>query len=545
MKQARIFQLSTQVANQIAAGEVVERPFSVVKELLENAIDANATKIDIDIEGAGLHLIRIRDNGDGIHKDDLALAFAPHATSKIRTQNDLEAISSMGFRGEALASIASISRCRLMSKPALQDKAWQIQNPQLNAAITPVAHPNGTTIEVEDLFFNTPVRRKFLRSEKTEFQAIEEMVKRVALAFTHVNITLKHQQKVVRHFPAVKGDLSNRVAKICGQQFVNNAAYVSMQAGTMRLEGWLGFPDFGKRTADCQYFFVNQRMIKDRLINHVIKTLYSESAKMVLGTYPCFVLYLTIDPTEVDVNVHPTKQEVRFANATMVHDFLSKCVRDTLFAMTNETKNHAPTPATFAPSSHQSSHVMPGATRYFGGGGALKALYEANSVTRTYQDENVKVGRRYAFLEDEQGVIIIDLEKSKFSITRFYFEHSEMITSKPLLFPQYLTLKQPPKENRVHHLLQYGFVVVMEKNELKVLRQPDILSTPIDTQILQDWIVHDSVSNLAKSLSKLPLNFNDKELLLTKWVNTRPTEGVIRLSHALMETFNAVTDPTI
>ncbi|MGD9593058.1 MAG: DNA mismatch repair endonuclease MutL [Candidatus Berkiella sp.] len=546
MKQARIIQLPPQVANQIAAGEVVERPCSVVKELLENAIDAHATKIEVDIQGAGLYLIRVRDNGVGILKEDLPLAISAHATSKIRTQADLEAITSMGFRGEALASIASISRCRLISKPAHQETAWQIQQvPGEAYTISPAAHPDGTTVEIEDLFYNTPVRRKFLRSEKTEFQAIEEIIKRIALAFSHVTITLKHQQKVIRHFSAAKdGHHESRLAKICGQQFVEHAAFFQMQAGTMALQGWLGFPSLARRSADCQYFFVNQRMVKDRLINHVIKTLYSEHPQMVLGTYPCFVLYLTIDPTEVDVNVHPTKQEVRFSKSTMVHDFLSKCVRDTLFAISQNTGKINETRVT--PSHHEraaSQHVLPHITPYVPGL-ALNAFHKATTRSALEQT-SIKSFNRYAFLEESQGIVIIDLEKAKLSLTKLYFEQQKgKVPSKSLLFPLCLNVRHHPSNQVLSNLQSLGFDIHLDKHELKVLQQPEILCLTVDTQSMSALLEHAfDIDNLYQQLSYFKLDFENNSLLLTQWLGATPTQGVIRLSHTLLDSLECELAP--
>ncbi len=306
--------LPPQLANQIAAGEVVERPASVVKELVENSLDAGATRIDIEIERAGSRLIRIRDNGCGIGKDDLALALARHATSKIATLDDLEAIISLGFRGEALASISSVSRLTLTSRTEAQTEAWQSYAEGRDMAVTlkPAAHPVGSTVEVLDLFYNTPARRKFMRTEKTEFAHIDEVVKRIALARFDVTFTLQHNGKPVRQYRGVTQESQNlrRLSSLCGPAFVQKALEVSWQHGDLRIRGWVADPAATGELPEMQYCYVNQRMMRDKLINHAIRQAYQEQLSDV--AQPAFVLYLEVDPHQVDVNVHPTKQEVRF-----------------------------------------------------------------------------------------------------------------------------------------------------------------------------------------------------------------------------------------
>ncbi|EKT61113.1 DNA mismatch repair endonuclease MutL [Providencia burhodogranariea] len=323
--------LSPQLANQIAAGEVVERPASVVKELVENSLDAGATRIDIDIERGGEKLIRIRDNGSGIGKDELILALARHATSKIATLDDLEAIMSMGFRGEALASISSVSRLTLTSKPAEQSEAWQSYAEGRDMAVTvkPAAHPNGTTVEVLDLFYNTPARRKFMRTEKTEFGHIDEIVRRIALSRPDVAINLNHNGKLVKQYRAAHDEAQQerRLATICGTGFMQGALAISWQHGDLGIKGWVVSPSNGP-VSDIQYCYVNGRMMRDRLINHAIRQAYE--GHLDDNQQPAYVLYLTIDPQQVDVNVHPAKHEVRFHQARLVHDFIYQGVRTAL-----------------------------------------------------------------------------------------------------------------------------------------------------------------------------------------------------------------------
>jgi len=316
--------LPARLANQIAAGEVVERPASVIKELVENALDAGATTIHIDVDKGGVKKIRISDNGCGIAKDELTLALSRHATSKIKDLSDLEAINSLGFRGEALASISSVARLTLTSKPQEQSTAWQAnaQGRDMVVSIKPAAHPDGTSIEVLDLFFNTPARRKFLRTEKTEFNHIDEVVRRIALASFDVTFTLTHNGKIIRQYHAAntQAQKAKRIAKVCGQKFVDNAIEVDCQHDDMHFSGWLAKPSFARNQNDLCYSYVNGRMMRDKLINHAIRQAYADLLPP--DTYPAFVLFLTLDHREVDVNVHPAKHEVRFHQSRYVHDFI-------------------------------------------------------------------------------------------------------------------------------------------------------------------------------------------------------------------------------
>ncbi|KGQ41975.1 DNA mismatch repair endonuclease MutL [Gallibacterium anatis] len=325
------------LANQIAAGEVVERPASVVKELIENSLDAGADKIQIDIEQSGSRLIRIRDNGYGIAKAEIQLSLVRHATSKIATLDDLENILSLGFRGEALASISSVSRLTLTSRTAEQSEAWQVyaQGQEMDTTIVPASHPVGTTVEVENLFFNTPARRKFLRSDKTEFAHIDEVVKRIALAKPTVHFTLTHNGKLIHQYKAANDTNSQlkRLAAICGNDFTEHALRIDWQYEEMHLQGWVAEPRFFRSQNDFNYSYVNGRMMKDKVILHAVRQAYADYLSP--DQYPAFVLFLDLDPTLVDVNVHPTKHEVRFHQARLVHDFILQGVANAL-AQTSE-----------------------------------------------------------------------------------------------------------------------------------------------------------------------------------------------------------------
>jgi DNA mismatch repair protein MutL len=321
----KIHILSSRLANQIAAGEVVERPASVVKEVLENSLDAGATRVDIEVEAGGGKLIRIRDNGAGIPADELPLALARHATSKIESLEDLERVGSLGFRGEALASIGSVSRLTLTSNTddsSSEGASAECEGRDMEVQVKPAPHPRGTTVEVRDLFFNTPARRKFLRTEKTEFNHLEEVVKRLALSRFDVAFNLRHNGKALHNLKPgdSQAERQRRVATVCGPAFMEQAIYVENERAGFRLWGWVGLPTFSRSQADLQYFFVNGRVIRDKLIAHAVKQAYRDV--LYHGRHPAFVLYLELDPAQVDVNVHPTKHEVRFRDGREVHNFI-------------------------------------------------------------------------------------------------------------------------------------------------------------------------------------------------------------------------------
>jgi DNA mismatch repair protein MutL len=315
----RIAQLGAELANQIAAGEVVERPASVVKELVENSLDAGADRIEVDVEEGGGKLIRVRDNGGGIHADDVALAVAAHATSKVRTLADLMAVQSFGFRGEALASIAAVSRLRLVSRQAA---AADGVVREADGTLLPAGHPVGTTVEVRDLFYNTPARKRFLRATRTEQGHVEEVVRRMALARVDVTFLLRVDGRLRRFDAAADmAGVERRLAAVMGADFVAGAVRVEAAGGDLRLHGWVGSPAFTRASADAQFFFVNGRAVRDRLATHAVRASYRD-VSYDHGRQPAYVLFLELPSGSVDVNVHPTKHEVRFREPREVHDFL-------------------------------------------------------------------------------------------------------------------------------------------------------------------------------------------------------------------------------
>jgi DNA mismatch repair protein MutL len=323
--------LPEQLIHQIAAGEVIERPASVLKELIENSIDAGARRIEVEIEDGGVRLCRVRDDGGGIERDELALALSRHATSKITTIDDLERVGTLGFRGEALPSIASVSRMRLVSRSAGAAAAYAVSADNgTSSAVEPAPHPVGTTVEVRDLFFNVPARRKFLRAERTETQHIARMVERLALSRFETAFSLSAGRRSLADYPsaATRVEREQRVAQIVGDEFITNALYVEHEAAGCKLTGWLCQPTYARAQPDLQHFYLNGRMLRDRLVASAVRMGYRDV--MFHGRHPAFVLFMEIDPTQVDVNAHPAKLEVRFRDGRHVHDFLFRSVERAL-----------------------------------------------------------------------------------------------------------------------------------------------------------------------------------------------------------------------
>ena len=326
MYERKIRQLSKETYNLISAGEIVDRPSSALKEIIENSLDAGATRIDIEIESGGKHLLRVRDNGHGINREDLRLALASHATSKIRNHEDLLSVRTLGFRGEALASISAVSRFALTSniyeEPA-EGVSIKMNQPLNNELlIEPSPHYRGTTVEVRDLFFNTPARKKFLRTDRTEFQKSEEVIRRLALASPSVSFSVSHNGKLVRDFS--EGKAIDRVGAVFGGSFFNNYIEIEEVRAEIKVRGWIGLPTFTRGQPDQQFIFINGRFVRDKMLNHAIRQGYSDV--LYQGRNPVFAIFLDIDPELVDVNVHPSKNEVRFRNSRDAHAFLKYSV---------------------------------------------------------------------------------------------------------------------------------------------------------------------------------------------------------------------------
>jgi DNA mismatch repair protein MutL len=338
--------LPEQLIHQIAAGEVVERPASVIKELVENSIDAGARRVDVEIEEGGVRLCRVRDDGVGIERDELALALSRHATSKITSIDDLERIATLGFRGEALPSIASVSRMRVISRTAASGHGHAIAAD--NGALTapePAAHPVGTTVEMRDLFFNVPARRKFLRAERTETQHIARMLERLSLSCFGTGFSLASGRRTLAEYPAAvtQAERDKRVAQIVGDEFIANAFYIEHEAVGCKLSGWLCQPTYARAQPDLQHFYLNGRMLRDRLVTSAIRLGYRDV--MFHGRHPAYVLFLEMDPRQVDVNAHPAKLEVRFRDGRLVHDFLFRSIERVLRETYAGGSVQAPPPA--------------------------------------------------------------------------------------------------------------------------------------------------------------------------------------------------------
>jgi DNA mismatch repair protein MutL len=322
-----IRELPAHLVNQIAAGEVVERPASVVKELLENSLDAGASRIEVELEEAGIKLCRVRDDGTGIPQDELALALARHATSKISSLDELEHVATLGFRGEALPSIASVSRLLITSRERSAHSGFMLDGADGGSGgVGPAAHPTGTTVEVRDLFFNTPARRRFLRSERTEFGRVREVIERIALSRSSVALRVTHNHRQILDLPAAvtPAELVDRVGRVCGREFTENAIYIQRETGGMLLRGWLVRPVHARSQPDLQYMFLNGRAIRDKLLAGAVRAGYRDV--LYRDRWPAFVLYLDMDPAWVDVNAHPAKQEVRFREPGPVRDFVRRTV---------------------------------------------------------------------------------------------------------------------------------------------------------------------------------------------------------------------------
>lgn len=556
MAQTRIRSLDARLANQIAAGEVVERPASVVKEALENSLDAGATRVDIDIEAGGSSLIRIRDNGVGIDADQLHLALARHATSKIASIEDLEAVATLGFRGEALASIASVSRLSLTSNSTEQTNAGRCAasaGRDMDVTLRPAPHPRGTSLEVRDLFYNTPARRKFLRTEKTEFGHIEEVVKRQALSRPEVSFSLRHNGRSIHNLTPAH-DLATRerrVAGVCGPAFMEQAVAIERAAGDLSLSGWVGLPTFSRSQADLQYFFVNGRVIRDRLIAHAIKQAYRDV--LFHGRHPAYVLCLELDPGRVDVNVHPTKHEVRFRDGREIHSFifstLNRALADirpgedsrgtasdsTMADPGADSASLAPEQASmglqqprFSPDvrERQSSSLtrLYGAASSSGDRGSLSGAGLAAAVAEPFPTEDIdvpplgfavaQVHGVYILAENAEGMVLVDMHAAHERIT--YERLKQMrdeagVRSQPLLVPQTLAVsaREVAAANEGQaQLTALGLGIEQAGEEQLVIREVPIALAHANVEqlvrdVLSDLLEYGSSDRIAAHMDEL------------------------------------------
>ncbi len=481
----RIQPLPSHLVNQIAAGEVVERPASVVKELLENSLDAGAGEISVELEEGGMKLIRVRDNGSGMAPEELPLALSRHATSKIHSLDDLEAIASLGFRGEALPSIASVSRLSIVSMTGEAEHAWKLEGRSEEPPLPAAADGSGTTIEVRDLFYNVPARKKFLRTERTEFNHVESLFKNLALGNPAVGMRLLHNRKIIYQLPPADDEtaMQQRLARLCGREFADSLVRIDADAGdSLSLRGWVALPSFSRAQADMQYFFVNGRAVRDRVISHAVRQAYQDV--LFHGRHPAFVLYLDLDPRQVDVNVHPQKHELRFRNSRAVHDFLYRSLHHALAEVAPDDQQTAPAfalpieRATTDPAVQQSRLPLDNATagtasvgwrppvtshgpgevrermdayRQLLGSGADDATADAGepALAPPLGYALAQLKGVYILAENDAGLVLVDMHAAHERIVyeRLKQAHAEQgIVSQPLLVPLTLHVSQAEAE---------------------------------------------------------------------------------------------------
>jgi len=519
MSQDRIALLSPRLANQIAAGEVVERPASVLKELLENALDAGATRIEVEVEQAGIKRLLVRDNGAGIEADDLPLALQRHATSKIRDLADLERVQSMGFRGEALASISSVSRLTLTSRRRDAEHAFAVRTEgrDMRVQVQPAAHPFGSSVEVCDLFFNTPARRKFLRTEKTEFDHLQEVLKRLALARFDVAFSLRHNGKSVLNLPSASApnEQARRVSLLCGSHFLEQVLPIGIERNGLKLSGWIGLPTFSRSQADLQYFYVNGRAVRDRLVAHAIRQAYRDV--LYHGRHPVFVLFLELDAALVDVNVHPTKHEVRFRDSRLLHDFLFGGLHQALAEVRPQAQTTAPIaePETTHQQSKQGEMRLAEAVPAWRGTGsglqskpggfavreAPSALYREyfaplDGIQATESSAEIpplgyalaQLKSIYILAENQHGLILVDMHAAHERITYERLKQAmshEGLRGQPLLVPQTLALSEREADcaqEQSHWFDKLGFELQRLSAESIAIRQIPALLSQADAE---------------------------------------------------------------
>lgn len=535
--------LPPQLINQIAAGEVVERPASVVKELIENSLDAGARHVDIEIEQGGIKRLRVRDDGVGIAQQELSLALSRHATSKVSRFEDLESLQSMGFRGEALPSICSVSRLKLTSRHQDADQAWEVSgdgaDQELNAK--PAAHPQGTSVEVRDLFYNTPARRKFLRTEKTEFGHIQALVQRLALVRFDVGFTLHHNRRPVFSLPPCD-DLSQqekRLAELLGSSFLEQALPIREQAGDFTLYGWVAKPGFSRSQADMQFFYVNQRMIRDKLVTHAVRQGFQDV--LYHGRHPAYVLFFNLDPRMVDVNVHPTKHEVRFRDSRSVHDFIYRALHRVLAETRPQSSEDGlrpeiveALPVTQPKFAVKGSHAPPKQQglnwRLAERPAAYKAGFAAqrpiesprNPATPDQSDEEMpplgyalaQLHGIYILAQNQSGLILVDMHAAHERITYERLKqryHDNGISTQPLLVPVRVavSVREADLAEEFQQLLdQMGLEVSRSGRDSLAIRSIPALLQGADPEkllrdLLSDFIEHGTSQRLLQAIDQV------------------------------------------
>jgi DNA mismatch repair protein MutL len=571
-----IQQLPSHLINQIAAGEVVERPASVVKELLENSLDAGATRIELEIEQGGSKRIRIRDNGCGIPKDELNLALSRHATSKITSLDDLEQVRSLGFRGEALPSIASIARLSISSHSEKQPQAWKLSGNggDIFDDPEPCSHPQGTTIDVRDLFFNVPARRKFLKTEKTEFRHLEDVVKKIALSRFQTSISLKHGNKTTLHLQSANDQVSSerRVTEVFGPAFMEQSLRIEYEAAGLTLSGWVGLPTFSRSQADLQYFYVNGRIIRDRIVTHAVRQAYQDV--LYHGRHPAYLLFLELNPNQVDVNAHPTKHEVRFREARLVHDFLYRTLHKALAdirpkpieeeangsALENsnreaqtpsqthypfqDTQTHLTIPVREQMEVYKQLHHSPNSKKsnpFIPSDANTNNIPHSLAVQTESNDSNTgevpplgfalaQLHGIFILAENAQGLIIVDMHAAHERITYEYLKKSmaeDTIRSQPLLVPNSVSVSKKEASCAMEYadiFQQLGFSVDRLAPEKLVIRAVPSLLKSADTasllrDVLADFIQHGSSERIQQTINEI--------------LSTMACHGSVRANHKL------------
>ena len=487
----RIHRLPEVVINQIAAGEVIERPVSVVKELLENSLDAGARRITVEVRGGGGRLIRVVDDGCGIHPDDLQLAIDRHTTSKLSRAEDLVRIGTLGFRGEALSSIAAVSRLTLTSRPAGAPHGWTVGPADAGdmPVIKPAPHAVGTTVEVRDLFYNTPARRKFLRSDKTEFIHIQELVKHITLSRTNVSLRLVHNNREVLNLSGAAMAPDGRMQAVLGRQFAGHSLRVQHRSGDYFLYGWMGLPQVARSQSDQQYFYLNGRSIRDKLINHAVRLACQEQLHP--GRQPAYLLYLDLDAALVDVNVHPAKHEVRFREPRDVHDFVYGCLVQALTGHGEGAKHDSITAVT----TRQENPV--GQERSWRMSESPAAYDPRNYPSVNIAQQNSAGARplllahdRYIIAEDGEGLIVVDSLRARELIThvRLRTSHADGgVRSRPVLVPLVMPVSGEEEEALDRHqllLAQLGLVIGHSAPSIVMVRELPLALAQVDAMAL-------------------------------------------------------------
>ncbi len=526
-----IRKLPISLSNQIAAGEVVERPASILKELIENSIDAGAKHIRIDIVQAGLERISVTDDGHGIPANELCLAVSPHATSKLHTQEQLGHINTLGFRGEALASIASVSKFEILSRVADDDTAWKLDYSNENSASydlhdleklkpVPIAHPIGTTVSANNIFYNTPARKKYLRTERTEYLHVERVIKQLLLSDFNTGFTFIHNEREIYRLQQALDQQSKarRVLKICGKTFYDNTVSLNFEASGMRLTGWLAKQNYSRSSADIQYFYINGRIIRDRFIFHAIRSAFSD--KIPEGRYVAYILYLTINTESIDVNVHPTKHEVRFVEMRIVHDFLTHVITKALnFNITNEPNlkyltdnfpvvgntNHNVIRDSSSDYNIHSEKIRPPSFEYnFFFGKILKILEH-----------------RYIMIDSNNALIVIDTLKAQSYIKLYNLKlefKDDKIKPKPLLIPSSITLKKnqiDSLESQVNTLNNLGIEFTVTGIESLLLRAIPVVLRNVDYCKLLRNMANFLIENSQFQINELLAILCSSELVVT------------------------------